>query len=717
MTLAITDEHLELRRVARTVLGDGALAEARAALAEEAERLPTYWGSAADLGWFGLHVEERFGGQGFGLPEVALVLEAAGEFLAPGPLLSTLLASAILSAEPNDDVRAALLPGLADGSVVGAVGLHGSARIDGTSVDGDAGLVLGAGLADLLVIAAGDDMVVLPIDQAGVRVQARANLDPASRTASVTLDHVPLAGAWVLRNARPTAVRLGWLLAAAEAAGGARRCTEMAAEYAKVRVQFGRPIGTFQAVKHLCADMAVQTELATAVAWDAARTGAHGPAGAHACAAAAAVALPAFLACAKRNIQVHGGIGFTWEHDAHLFLRRAGALAAAFGPVAQAQDDLVALAAEGYEAPMTLDLPPEADAYREEVRAFLVEYEGLPEDERRDALVRSGYAAPHWPKPYGRDAGPVEQLVVDEELRAVARPNLGITGWVVLTIAQHGTPEQVERWVPPMLDGSLTWCQLFSEPGAGSDAAAISTKAVRVDGGWLVSGQKVWTSGAHIAELGFATVRTDPAGPKHTGITTMVIDMKSPGVEVRPLRELTGAAMFNEVFLDDVFVPDDDVVGPVDEGWKVARATLGNEKVSIGGGFRGATGEAPDLVPLLGPAMDDVSLSRQVGALLAEDHALRLLNLRSIVKAVAGAGPGSEGNVTKLVAAEHAQRVADLGFTIVSADGAVTDGPGGRFAQLFLFDRCLTIAGGTSEIVRNQIGERILGLPRDPLVN
>ncbi len=196
---------------------------------------------------------------------------------------------------------------------------------------------------------------------------------------------------------------------------------------------------------------------------------------------------------------------------------------------------------------------------------------------------------PHWPAPWGRDAGPLEQLVIEQELSqaGIKRPGYGITGWVILTLIQHATPDQVQRWVRPALDREVIWCQLFSEPGAGSDAAGIRTRAVRAEGGWLINGQKVWTSGAHVAGFGLATVRTNPDAPKHQGITTMVIDMHAPGVTVRPLRMPTGHSDFNEVFFDDVFVPDADVVGAVDGGWTVARATLGNESVSIGGGDGG----------------------------------------------------------------------------------------------------------------------------------
>ena len=233
-------------------------------------------------------------------------------------------------------------------------------------------------------------------------------------------------------------------------------------------------------------------------------------------------------------------------------------------------------------------LPEEAEQYRAEVRAAATELAALEGDAQLARMIDTGYVQPHWPKPWGRAAPALEQLVIDAEFAAagVKRPEYGITGWIILTLLQHGSPDQIARWVRPTLERELVWCQLFSEPDAGSDAAGIRTRAVRVDGGWEITGQKVWTSGAQYCHRGLATVRTDPDAPKHAGITTVVIDMHAEGVEVRPLREATGAAMFNEVFFDQVFIPDDDVVGVVDNGWTVARSTLGNERVSIGGSSR-----------------------------------------------------------------------------------------------------------------------------------
>jgi alkylation response protein AidB-like acyl-CoA dehydrogenase len=706
MGIAISDDHLELSGVAEAFLArTGALAEARSLLDAPEETLPGAWKEMAGLGWMGLHLPEVHGGSGFGLAELALVVEAMGAVVAPGPFLPTVWASAVIAACGDDAQQAALLPGLADGSVRAAVGL-----------DDRTHLVLGAGLAELFLLPAGDDLVVATRDQ--VTVAMPKNADATRRVGTVMFDGAPAADR-LLSGARATAVVLGRVLAAAEATGGAQACVTMASEYAKVREQFGRVIATFQAVKHQAADMLVATQLATASTWDAARTEPGTSELELAAAVAAAQALPAFVMCAEKNIQLHGGIGFTWEHDAHVYLKRAMTLAAVFGPTGAIERDVARLVAAGVQGAHAVELPPEAEAHRGEVRAFVERYRATPEREQLACFLDSGYALAHWPAPWGRAAGAVEQLVIEEELRAagVRPPQYGIGGWIIQTLTQYADADQIERWIRPSLEYEYTWCQLFSEPGAGSDAAGVRTKAVKVDGGWQVTGQKVWTTGAAQCNRGFATVRTDPDKPKHDGITMMVIDLHAPGVEIRPLREATGAALFNEVFFDDVFVADEDVVGPVDGGWRVARSTLGNERVSIGGGGGGIGEPMFDLLDLAHRyAGDDAAALEPIGHLLAERAGMRLLNLRTAERAVAGGEPGPEGNVAKLLSAEHAQRAAALALRIIGPAGALAEGPDAGVSTTEIFARCLTIAGGTSEIVRSQIGERLLGLPRDPLL-
>ena len=453
--------------------------------------------------------------------------------------------------------------------------------------------------------------------------------------------------------------------------------------------------------------------------WDAARAAATGGDQlSYAAAVAATLAAPAADLCANLNTQVHGGIAITWEHDAHLYMRRATTLLTFLDADAAARD-CADLTRRGVTRAKAIELPPEAEAIREEVRAFAQSIKDRSVEEQRDELIETGYVMPHWPKPYGRDAGAIEQLVIEQEFSdaGISRPGYGITAWNILTLIQYATQDQLDRWVLPALRQEVIWCQLFSEPDAGSDAAGVKTRATRVDGGWLVNGQKVWTSGAHVSGFGFATVRTNPDVPKHEGITMMVIDMHAEGVEVRPLKMTTGNSEFNEVFFNDVFVPDDDVVGPVDGGWTVARATLGNESVSIGGGGGGMSLPGSALLAPFDAHPERLTGGEErVGRYIAEHQAMGLLNLRSANRAVAGGGPGPEGAMTKLILSEIGHEAAAILTELNGPDAAFMDGPGAMSNMLVLMHRGMSIAGGTSEIKRNQIGERILGLPRDPLI-
>jgi alkylation response protein AidB-like acyl-CoA dehydrogenase len=465
--------------------------------------------------------------------------------------------------------------------------------------------------------------------------------------------------------------------------------------------------------------MLVAAESAVSCVWDAARAAGEDEEQFRLISAAAAtLALPAYVRNAELNIQVHGGIGFTWEHDAHLHLRRALTVQAVLGGDESATD-VFDLTAKGIARANSLDLPTGSDELRTEIRAEAQRIAALDEKAQLDELIATGYLMPHWPKPWGLAAGAVEQLLCEEEFAAadVKKPDYGITGWVILTLIQHGTPSQIERFVEKALRQDEVWCQLFSEPSAGSDAAAVKTRATRVDGGWSITGQKVWTSGAHYCKRGLATVRTDFDGPKHAGITMVILDMKAPWVEVRPLRQITGGSDFNEVFFTDVFVPDEDVVGEPNAGWTVARATLGNERVSIGGGGGGIAPASAWLMHLAQTHGDRVIGSLQrVGRFLSEDHALRLLNLRRAVRSIEGAGPGPEGNITKLKLADHFQEQGAIAASLVGPDLALDDGEGALASRAAMGARGMAIAGGTSEVARNQIAERILGMPRDPLI-
>jgi len=718
MSIAITEEH---RALAQTVAGlltkHQSRAAARNLLTAEADAGPAFWGELSGLGLLGLHIPEEHGGSGFGLLETLVVAEQTGRYLAPGPFVPTVVTSAALAAAGPADLRKRLLPGLADGSVIGAVALGGEVRLAHGAATGKAGVVISGHLADVLLVPAGADVLVIEKQAGGVQAEVPANLDPSRPAAKIRLEAAP---ATVLPGARGLLTAVARAVLAAEATGIARQATEQAAEYAKVRQQFGRPIATFQAVKHHCANMLVAAEVAAAATWDAGRAGiGGGDQLSYTAAIAAALAVPAAVSNASLNIQVHGGIGFTWEHDAHLYLRRAAAIAAVLD-TGQAAIEVTDLVRRGVRRAAAIDLPAAAEAIRAAVRPDVARLRDLTGEARKQALIETGYAIPHWPKPWGRDASAIEQLVIEQEFAAagIKRPRYSITGWVILTLIQHGRPDQVARWVRPALNQDVTWCQLFSEPGAGSDAAGIATRATRVEGGWLINGQKVWTSGAHVASFGLATVRTNPDVPKHEGITTMVIDMHAAGVTIRPLKMPTGNSDFNEVFFDDVFVPDADVVGPVDAGWTVARATLGNESVSIGGGDGGTLAMPAEafIAPLDAHPERLAGGAGRVGRQISRTQAMGVLNQRSAYRAVAGGGPGPEGNIAKLLLSEVSHETAAIMAELAGPDAAFLAGKGAMAATLVLMNRAMSIAGGTSEIKRNQIAERILGLPRDPLI-
>ena len=692
----------------------------------ESEGRPPFWAGLGAQGWLGLHRPEADGGSGYGIPELVVVLEELAAAAAPGPVLATTFASAVVAGSENEALRGTLLPALATGETVGTVavgafGLAGERRSDGVRVVGGLRPVLSGHLADIVVapVAIDDDTVWVVLEVGdGVVATECTSLDPTRRVAEIVVDTV-VPAARVLTGVDDDLVDdLGAVLAAADLVGGAQWCVDTAAAYAKDRVQFGRPIGQFQGVKHKCADMLCRVELARAAAWDAARAVTDPTTRTLTAASALALALDAAFENAKDCVQVHGGIGFTWEHDAHVYLRRAMTLRALVGEPTDWRVRAARRALAGDRRPMSVELGPEADAIRTEIRTFLAEVKDLDPVEQRRRVGEAGYLVPTWPAPWGRAAKAVEQLVIDEEFRAakVPRPSIVIGAWALPPVIMYGTEEQQRRWIPPTFTGDLTWCQLFSEPGAGSDLAALSTRATKVEGGWVLTGQKVWTSMAKQADWGILLARTDPDVPKHDGISCFMLDMASPGIDIRPLRELTGDAFFNEVFFDDVFIPQDCLVGLENDGWRAARTTLANERVFMGGSQTlGYSLEQVLKLVAAGGLDDDLRVLDEVGALVASAHALSCLGFRLTLAALTGADPsGSEAAVRKLLGVLQDQKVMEVGLHLAGPEGAVAGGPAEMWSRGFLFNRNLTIAGGSSEIQRNIIGERVLGLPRDP---
>ncbi|MEV1245437.1 acyl-CoA dehydrogenase [Nonomuraea sp. NPDC049750] len=721
MAIGLSEEHEALRE---SVSGWAARNIPAELLRSGADGRPAFWSGLAEQGLLGLHLPEEFGGSGYGLLEAAVAVEALAERMAPGPYVPTVLASAVINASKRPEH----LESFADGSLTAAVALTGTltgtlTEDGGLIVSGTAENVLGASLADALVLpvatAEGEEWVI--IDASSATVTELKSLDLTRPVAKVELSEVLVPDLGVLGGVQSSDVRnLAAILLGAEAAGLASWCVTAAADYAKVRVQFGRPIGQFQGIKHKLSRMLVALEQARATVWDATR--ADGKELDYAAAIAAVMAPDAAVRCAKDAIQTFGGIGYTFEHDVHLYYRRALTIRALLGSSAEWAATVTALALQGVTREMELDLPEDAEELRESIRAEVASLKELEGTEQKRALAARGLVMPHLPKPWGRGAKPLEQVLIAQELKAarVKLPAMIIGAWVVPSIVSYGTPEQQERFLLKTLGGEMIWCQLFSEPGAGSDLASLQMKADKVEGGWKLNGQKVWTSVAHVAEWGICIARNSSEGSKHEGITYFLVDMKAPGVTVRPLTEMTGENLFNEVFLDDVFVPDELVVGEVGQGWKVARNTLSNERVSLSSGSGGTGASVPDLLGLAGRLGRELSPveAYQVAQVICEGHSINALSLRVTLKQLAGAEPGADASVRKLLSTAHAQHVSESAVELLGSAAVVAAdmklGDAGYWNRAVLATRAMTIYGGTTEVQLNIIGERMLGLPRDP---
>jgi alkylation response protein AidB-like acyl-CoA dehydrogenase len=388
---------------------------------------------------------------------------------------------------------------------------------------------------------------------------------------------------------------------------------------------------------------------------------------------------------------------------------------------------------------MDFQLPAEDDPRRIAVRAWLAAH---PNPSGR-TLAEAGYVVPHWPAPWGLGADPIHQLIIDDELaRAkVRRPTnpIGI-GWAGPTILYAGNDEQKQRYLFPLLSGEEFWCQLFSEPGAGSDLANLGTRAVRDGDEFIVNGQKIWTSGAQYAKFGILIARTDPDLPKRKGVSYFLCPMDLPGIEIRPITEMTGGHTFNEVFFTDVRIPAANLVGDLNDGWRLAKVTLGNERVSLstGGVLWGNGPTALQLIERIresGP-VTDVHLRQRVASVYIEHMLLDLIRMRTLTAALKGQQPGPEASIRKLLADEHGQHVMSLARDCIGADAMLTgadeagfvpgtdtpalssDAPEGGLLHPgwydgYMFSQALTIGGGTFAVQRNIIGEWVLGLPRE----
>ena len=721
MGIALLPEHDALAdSVAKVSARHADTATTRAAEdALRAGELPAVWKVLHEQGFLTLHLPESVGGDGAGMTELCVLVEAAGKALLPGPLVPTLVAGALLSTYGTPEQHKTWLPGLVDGGAAAvateAKGLSATATADGWEINGSSVPVLGAMAASAYVLGAKspDGPVWFLLSAADVRREQADGVDVTRDIGRLTLGAVQVPADARLDVTADQVRAFAGLLFAAEAAGMSQWCQEMGLAYVKVREQFGKPVGSFQAIKHKCARIFIETELMVASVWDAASASDEGPEQfALAAASAAQVCLQNAVDLALDTVTLLGGIGYTWEHDTHLYWRRAISLAALLGPRSSRSIGLGELALTTSRS-AEVELGEEPAGFRAEIARQVAEAAQLAEPTRRHYLAEVGLVAPQYPRPYGVDADATKQVIIGEEFAkaGVHQPSMNIGEWALPTILVHGTDEQRERFLPPTIRGELHWCQLFSEPGAGSDLASLSTKAERVDGGYRLNGQKVWTSNAQEADWGVCLARTDFTAAKHKGITYFLVDMTSTGVDIRPLREANGGYLFNEVFLEGVFVPDSCVVGEENAGWRLARTTLGNERVSMGTGMHGGR---TDLAALARPHLDDARdlVLGELGALTARGYALEAMSRRQLLRALSGIQPDAAASVLKVVASWQVLEVARTVLGWQSSGAAVVDGDAGAGTQRYLSTPPQLIGGGTSEIQLNVISEQVLGLPR-----
>jgi 3-oxochol-4-en-24-oyl-CoA dehydrogenase len=698
-----TSEQFAARELVRSwAAGSGAVAAARDVEQGKADAWRAPYEGLAQLGIFGVALPEEHGGAGGSAEDLCAMVDEAAAALVPGPVATTALATLVIG-----DSHTALLAALASGQRTAGVAATAELRYDGGRVTGTAEYVLGADPGGVVLLPAGDRWLLVDATADGVTIEPRKATDFSRPLARIVLDAAP---ADVLPVSAQRVEDLAVTVLAAEAAGLARWTLNTATEYAKVREQFGKPIGSFQAIKHMCAEMLLRSEQISVAAADVANAAANPDERqlSIAAAVAAATAIDSAKANAKDCIQVLGGIGITFEHDAHLYLRRAYGIAQFLGGRSRWLRRIASLTADGVRRELHIELDSVEDL-QPEIASAVAEVAALPAEKRQLALAEAGLLAPHWPRPYGRGASPAEQLLIDQEMAAagVTRPDLVIGWWAAPTILEHGSPEQVERFLPATLSGELFWCQLFSEPGAGSDLASLRMKAVRTEGGWLLTGQKVWTSRANWAQWGVCLARTDPDAPKHKGITYFLVDMKSPGIDIRPLREITGDNLFNEVFFDDVLVPDEMVVGQVNDGWRLARTTLANERVAMAHG----TALGNPMEELLRTVTElglDPAVADELGELIRSAQVGSLLDQRIAQLILGGQDPGAQASARKLIGVRYRQALSELRMELAEGGGVIEN----KEVHDFLNTRCLTIAGGTEQILLTLAGERLLGLPR-----
>ncbi len=740
MALAITAEQEQLvDSVSRFASRHAPIDKTRAAFDSiAAGELPPWWQEFTARGFHSVHLPEDVGGQGGSLGDMACVVEAAAAALLPGPLLSTATASAVarLAGPSTSSLIADLAAGatavviLPEHSDVRAV-RHGA----GWRLSGASGSQLGISAAQRILLTAhtddGDEQwFVLDASSQGAdfAVEQQQGTDLCTDVGALHLtDHAVPESAALSGIPTERARCIVVAFAACAAAGTVRRCADAATDYIRTREQFGRPVGAFQALQHKAAVLLVNSELAAATAWDAVRA-ADESVEQHrlAAASAAVIAIGTAPDLVLDALLMFGAIGYTWEHDTHLYWRRATSLAASLGPLTHWSREVGELArTQKRSTAVNLgDVESEFRAWVAETldRAQALQNDhpsddarnpGLASGPQRDLLAREGLVAPTLPAPWGVGATAVQQVIIAEEFDkrpGLTTPSLGIAEWILPTILGSGTDRQRERFAVPILRGVQRWCQLFSEPGAGSDLASLSTRASRVDGGWLVNGHKIWTSLANRAHFGALLARTDPDAPKHRGIGYFLIDMTTPGIEVSPIKQASGRAEFNEVFFTDVFVPDDMLVGEPGDGWGLAVSTMAVERTAIGNYVTiDRAGALRRMAEVEGPEQD--AALRALGDVEAYTTAIKAMVLRETLRLVEGQGAGPTSSIAKYAMVTLLRRASTATLGLTGRIAMLEESDPAVFQPYFDAPAEL-IGGGTPEIQLTVIASMILGLPR-----
>lgn len=695
-----------------------------------AGELPTFWADLVGLGLPGVHLPEQVGGQGGTLDEIAVVLAEGGRALLPGPLLPSVVTSTIVASSGSAELVGATLRRFAEGGTGATVDPGHGVRLADAGLSGATGPVLGAAAAEVLLVAVaeGDRTRWFLVERAapGVEIEARAGSDLGRDLAVVRLRDV--AGTELAGIDAGYAEAVTTAFMAVEAAGVIRWCSDTATEYVKARKQFGRPVGAFQAVQHRAAQLLITSELATAAAWDAVRGLADDPAQrTHAAAGAAITTLGNAVHAAVECVCLHGAIGFTWEHDVHLYWRRAMSLAGLGGSAESWERRLGDVALGG---PRNFAVPiPEADStFRAWVSEILDraaaldnpnpgkigDYDATNTGPRRTLLADSGLVSPPMPAPWGIGAGPLEQLILQDEYdkHAIAQPAMGIGQWVVPIVLQRGTPEQLARLAAPALRGEEIWCQLMSEPEAGSDVASLSLRATADGDGWRLNGQKIWTTLAHRCDWGLLLARTDSDAERHRGLTMFLVDMHGAGVTVRPITQSSGDAEFNEVFFDDAFVPGDMVLGEVGQGWALTLETLAQERLFIGGvRDPGHNSRIVGIIDRAEYAGSRENALRVLGRISARGAAISAMNLRETIRRLDGHEIGPATSMSKAAASMLHTDAAAAALELIGPAAALSE-KDSEVVHHELDIPSWVIGGGTLEIQLNTIATLVMGLPR-----